>query len=82
MAVVSSLGRCHDSTGRVLCYHLPIPIVYDLGLIVGAAVGGGALASIATRFIRHPYHLVVMLLLADALAVVVTTIILFRALPA
>ena len=36
------------SASRVLCYHPPMPTVYELGLIVGAAVGGGALAAVVT----------------------------------
>ena len=31
-----------------------MPTVYELALIVGAAVGGGTLASVATRYIHRP----------------------------
>ena len=40
--------------GRVLCYHPPMPTVYELALIVGTAVGGSTLASVATRYIHRP----------------------------
>ena len=50
-----------------------MPTVYELGLIVGAAVGGGAIGSVATRFIRRrEVSTVVALILAAALAAVVT----------
>ncbi len=56
-----------------------MPTLSELGLIVGAGVAGGALASVATRFICRPeLSTVVALLLAATLAAVVTALVLFR----
>ena len=53
--------------------------VYELGLIVGAAVGGGTLTTVATRYIHRPeVSTLAMLLLADALAAVVAALVLVR----
>lgn len=56
-----------------------MPTLQELGLIVGAAVAGGALASVATRFICRPeLSTVLMLVLATTLAAVVTATVLFH----
>ena len=56
-----------------------MPTPPELGLIVGAGVATGALASVATRFVRRPeLRAVAVLGLATALAAANTVLVLMR----
>ena len=75
----AAVGLGEMSASRVLCYHPPMPTPQELGLIVGASVASGAIASVATRYMRRPeLHTVAALALATALAAAITVLVLMR----